>query len=165
MLSPPVWGEESPSSSGSSVPEEMEESVPLTSKELLRDTSKWDGKNILFQGEAIGDIMRRGEFVWLNLQDDFGAIGIWAPQDLARAIQYTGDYRHKGDTIEIEGQFFKADPELGGELCIRAQRLTIVNQGNTIAQPLHPLKMEIAAIFSIGTLILGLFRIYLKRRV
>ena len=161
---PLVWAEEPREPAGSPAPEEREESVKLTSEELLRDTRKWDGKNVIFQGEAIGEIMPRGNFVWLNLQDDFGAIGIWASQDMAQAIQYTGDYRHKGDTVEIEGQFFRADPRLGGELYIRAQRLKIVNPGNVMVQPLHPLKIEIAAIFSIGILMLGLFRISMKRK-
>jgi len=161
---PLVWAEEPRESTRSPAPGEMEEPARLTSEELLRDTPKWDGKDIVFRGEAIGDIMRRGEFVWLNLQDDFGTIGVWAPRDMARGIQYTGDYRHKGDTIEIEGKFFRADPKLAGELCIRAQRLTIVNPGNTIARPLHPLKIEIAVLFFIGALILGLFRIFMKRR-
>ena len=47
---------------------------------------------IVYAGEVIGDVMVRGDFVWVNINDGENAIGVWLDKELAREIQFTGSY-------------------------------------------------------------------------
>jgi len=41
----------------------------LSSSELIRNAKEYDGKLIVYSGEVIGDVMLRGEFAWVNIND------------------------------------------------------------------------------------------------
>ncbi|MDI6605929.1 MAG: hypothetical protein QME65_02145, partial [Candidatus Omnitrophota bacterium] len=40
---------------------------PVSSTELIENAQAYDGKRVAYAGEVIGDIMRRGNFAWLNV--------------------------------------------------------------------------------------------------
>ena len=46
------------------------EGVAVTSAELLDDWRELDGRKVVFRGEAVGDVMRRGDFAWITVNDD-----------------------------------------------------------------------------------------------
>lgn len=93
---------------------------PLSSTELINNAKEYDGKSVVYTGEVIGDVMVRGDFVWVNLNDGENAIGIWLDKETAKEIQFTGSYRAKGDRLEVTGVFHRACIQHGGDLDIHA---------------------------------------------
>jgi len=70
---------------------------PISSTELINDAKQYDGKVVTYEGEVIGDIMKRGPYAWLNISDGRNAIGIWIDSSSTKDIAYTGTYKSKGD--------------------------------------------------------------------
>ena len=135
-----------------------------TSRELVDNAEDFDKKNVTYTGEVIGDIMRRGDYAWLNVQDKFGTISVWAPGEMAALIFHQGSYAYTGDAIEVTGKFFRADPNLGGELYIRADGLRIVARGHKNRYFLNPLKVKTSLMFlSLAVLLLTIQSIIRKR--
>ena len=64
-------------------------SQPLSSTELINNAKSYDGKTVVYEGEVIGDIMVRGAFAWINVNDGKNAIGIWLEKDLSKDIFFT----------------------------------------------------------------------------
>jgi len=104
----------------------------LNSSELISNSEAFDGKLVTFRGEAIGDIMKRGNFAWVNLNDGENAIGIWMTSVLAGQINITGNYKARGDILEVTGIFNRACPEHGGDLDIHAQAIKKIQEGRII---------------------------------
>ena len=103
---------------------------PVSSTELINNAKQYDGKTVIFAGEVIGDVMARGEFAWVNVNDGANAIGVWIDRNLAKDIFYAASYKSKGDTIEVAGVFHRACLEHGGDLDIHAQGFTKVRTGS-----------------------------------
>ena len=78
-----------------------------TSSDLLNNAKQYDGKTVNYKGEVIGDVMIRGDYAWLHVNDGTIAIGIWAPKTMVQDIRYAGDYHKKGDIIEVSGTFHR----------------------------------------------------------
>ncbi|MGE5197053.1 MAG: DNA-binding protein [Deltaproteobacteria bacterium] len=110
---------------------------PVSSSELINNARVYDGKNVVYEGEAVGEIMERAEFAWINLNDGENAIGIWAPKSLFKEITYTGSYESKGDWVEITGIFHRACIEHGGDLDIHAQALRKTGSGKTLRERIN----------------------------
>jgi hypothetical protein len=124
----------------------------VSSKELIDNAKNYDGKIVLFQGEAIGEIMKRGGFAWININDGENAIGVWAPITLLKDIFLTGNYRQKGDLVEVSGVFNKNCPEHGGDLDIHAREIRKVSKGRQIPERINFCKARFALtlIFILG---------------
>ena len=119
---------------------------------MIKNSRDYDGKTVVYAGEAIGDIMRRGSYVWLNVNDGKNAIGVWAPAELSREIFLTGSYKTSGDIVEISGVFRRACPEHGGDLDIHALSLRKAADGRRHSEGLNPDKKN-QAIILLGVLI------------
>ena len=109
----------------------------ISSTELINNAKQYDGKTVVYEGEVIGDIMVRGDYAWLNVNDNQNAIGIWTDKNLAKDILYTGSYKSKGDWIEITGVFQRACLQHGGDLDIHAQAIRKVRQGRQVLERLN----------------------------
>ena len=92
---------------------------------LVENAFELDGKQVTVQGEAIGEVLERGEYSWININDTTNAIGIWAKQSDINQIQHYGDYKHKGDIVRITGEFHRACPEHGGDVDIHLSLIHI----------------------------------------
>lgn len=88
-----------------------------------------DGRVIVFEGEAIQDVMVRTTHGWVNVRDAANAIGIWASAKDLKKIKLTGGYGRQGDRVRVTGVFHAACPVHGGDLDIHADRLEIVERG------------------------------------
>jgi hypothetical protein len=126
---------------------------PISSSELINNAKQYDGKTVVYKGEVIGDVMRRGNYAWINANDGENAIGIWLPVNLTKEIAYTGSYKSIGDEIEITGVFHRACPEHGGDLDIHAQVMRKIDSGKPAQDKLNTSKRN-QAIVLLG--ILGL---------
>jgi len=109
----------------------------ISSTELINNAKLYDGKIVTYEGEVIGDIMLRGEFAWINVNDGQNAIGIWIGKNLTKDIFYTGSHKFKGDVVEITGVFQRACLEHGGDLDIHAQTIRKVRQGREVLERLN----------------------------
>ncbi len=117
------------------------------SAQLVARAKELDGRQVEFVGEAIGEPMRRGDHVWLNLLDSQGAIGIWAKLADLPAIRYFGSAAATGDTLRVRGTFHRSCPEHGGDLDIHASALQVVARGELRQETLHAGRMALAAGF------------------
>ena len=136
---------------------------PISSTELINNAKLYDGKIVTYEGEVIGDIMARGEYAWINVNDGQNAIGIWLDKNLTREISYTGSYRFRGDWLEISGVFQRACLEHGGDLDIHAQAIRKVRQGRQIIEKLNMSKRSLAFVL-LGVLCLVWILKQLKRK-
>lgn len=118
----------------------------LSSKELIDQAKQYDNQKVVYSGEVIGDVMRRGKNAWINVNDGIAAVGIWADQTGVKNITVTGSYKAQGDTIEIEGVFHRACLEHGGDLDIHAETIRTITPGQIIFEPID-VKKKKAAVF------------------
>ena len=95
----------------------------VSSADLIERSRAWDGNTVEYRGEAVGEVMKRGEHAWVNLHDGKNAIGVWCPFRLAERVRIPGDYFHSGDIVRVKGVFHRACPEHGGDLDIHAVAL------------------------------------------
>jgi hypothetical protein len=112
---------------------------------LIERAKELDGREVEFVGEAIGEAMRRGDHVWLNLLDSGGAIGVWANRADLPSIRYFGSTAARGDTLRVRGVFHRCCQEHGGDLDIHAVALEVVARGELIRVRLHAGRMALAA--------------------
>jgi len=125
------------------------DSETVSSRQLIDNANQYNGKEIIYSGEVIGDVMARGNFAWINVSDANNAIGVWVAKDLAREISYTGSYKQKGDIVEIKGKFNRACVMHGGDLDIHAESLQIVKKGANVDEVVSPRKIKVAITFLI----------------
>ena len=102
---------------------------PVAVSDLVNRAREFDARAVVVHGEILGDVMRRGEYVWLNLLDDGVAIGVWAKEKDLPAIGYKGSYWAKGDIVSVEGTFHRACPDHGGDLDLHAASIATVQRG------------------------------------
>jgi hypothetical protein len=136
---------------------------PLSSMELIGNAKEYDGKIIAYEGEVVGDIMRRGNYAWVNIFDGLNAIGAWMPLSLAKELSFGGGYMVRGDDIEITGVFHNACLEHGGDLDIHAQAMRKITSGRKVQERLNPGKKNLAVIFLIILCIVWILTL-LKRK-
>jgi len=122
---------------------------PVSSTDLINNAKQYDGKELDYKGEVIGDVMVRGKFAWINVNDTKSAIGIWLPENLVKEISITGSYKAKGDIVEVKGKFNRACIEHGGDLDIHAVSLQIIAKGANVDEVISPRKIKAAIVFLI----------------
>jgi len=137
---------------------------PISSTELINNAKQYDGKAVVYQGEAIGDIMVRGEYAWINVNDGKTAIGVWVDKKSTEDIRYTGTYKTKGDLVELEGIFNRSCKEHGGDLDIHAASIRKIKEGFAINEPLDSGKVRLGLEIGIILFLVLLLKVYRNRR-
>lgn len=130
---------------------------PLSSKELIFNAKTHDGAVISYKGELVGEIMVRGDYAWLNLNDGANAIGVWTPNEETAGL-LAGSYNARGDVLEVSGIFHRACVEHGGDLDIHAQTVVLVEKGNQIVHQLNASIVKFSAILFVALLVLVFWR-------
>jgi len=118
----------------------------ISSADLINEAKQYDNKIVNYRGEIIGDIMIRGQYAWVNINDGQNAIGIWTTKAFIKDITHKGSYGFKGDVVEIIGIFHRSCPEHGGDLDIHAQTMRKVTSGKQILESLDFNKIKIALV-------------------
>lgn len=137
----------------------------VSSTALVEEPLKYDGHEVTFVGEAIGELMVRGDAAWLHLNDDAymmknveegAALGgynsgmpVWLQADLGRTVTTFGDYEHEGDVVEVEGVFNAACAQHGGDMDIHASGLIVRVPGHQAADPVKAWKLPVIALLGI----------------
>lgn len=108
--------------------------APVSSKELIDNAKLLDGKTVQYKGELVTAILNRGEYSWANLNDGDNAIGVWCKSSLLKPVRFIGDYKNKGDVLEVTGIFNRACSVHRGELDIHASSIKIVKPGFSVKE-------------------------------
>lgn len=133
----------------------------LSGAELINNAREYDGKSVVYTGEVIGDIMARGDFVWVNVSDGQNAIGVWLDKGLAGGIEFGGSYHARGDWLEITGIFHRGCVQHGGDVDIHAQKIRKITRGRSISEESYTGKRNFTFIL-LGVLFFVL--IFVRRR-
>lgn len=124
----------------------------IPGNDLIENAASYEGKLVEFQGEVVGDIMARGKYAWINVNDGQRAIGIWVEKSLIQDIKTTGSYNYIGDKIKATGIFHRACPEHGGDLDIHAQNISINEKGYKVEHPISQAKIVVALFLLVAVL-------------
>lgn len=133
-------------------------------RDLVERARELDGQWVAFQGEAIGDLMVRGDHAWLNVAGADYAIGVLMPAAEAQKVRILGNYRFTGDTVRVVGIFHRADLSQGGDLDIVASSLDVVKPGVPRPDPRPGKRVYAAAALSLTALALFLAARLVRRR-
>jgi hypothetical protein len=133
----------------------------ISSTELINNAKEYDGKSVVYVGEAVGDVMVRGDFAWVNLNDGENAIGVWLNKELAGEIQFTGSYQAKGDRLEITGVFQRNCIQHGGDMDIHAQGTRKISPGRVVGEELDTSKRNFVFILLV---VLCLVFVFVRRQ-
>ena len=135
----------------------------INSSELIKNAKQYDGKLVKYSGEVIGDVMARGEFAWVNINDGENALGVWMSTALAGEIGLSGGYKSRGDNIEVVGIFHRACLQHGGDLDIHAQTLRKLGIGRIVTQRLNIDKINLSLILLGALFLIWILTLFRKR--
>lgn len=124
----------------------------LTIAQLIEEASSVDETTVILEGEAILEPLERGEYVWININDGSGALGLWLSADLADRVSHYGNYDTRGDILRIEGTFNRACEEHGGDMDVHVRALTVIETGHPIDHPVDVWRFTIAVILGLSAL-------------
>ncbi|MBE0417972.1 MAG: hypothetical protein IBX63_09435 [Coriobacteriia bacterium] len=133
----------------------------VSSGDLVEHADTWDGKRVLFEGEAIGDVMVRGPLAWFHVNDDAysdrpipaGGLpqgynsghAVLAPAEESARVTTFGSYRARGDIVRVTGIFQAADPRHGGDMLIEAESIQVIERGYPIDRDVPRWKLIVLA--------------------
>lgn len=126
----------------------------VSSVDLIEKAADLDGREVEFHGEAIGEPMRRGDHVWINVNDGSNAVGVWAEGRAAAVVRWYGSYRARGDTLLVRGVFHRSCPEHGGDFDIHASEVSVLISGTASHHPVAPPRWIAAAVLLAAALVL-----------
>lgn len=134
-----------------------------TLNDLVENGKQMNNKKITVKAEAIGESMKRGNFAWINVNDTTNSMGIWMKKEDSDKVKVFGDYKHKGDIIEISGIFNRACSEHGGDMDIHADDVKIMKKGFETVEIIHNDKKIVAGILSvIACILIGYYYMFAK---
>lgn len=146
----------------------VEDPVAVTSVELIACPAAFDGETVVYQGEVVRAVLRRGERAWVQLNDDVygleigplprhrspagvnSGIPVSIPVADADRISFVGDGRARGDRLLVEGTFLRADPADAGGPAIQAHTVRIVAAGEPVSQRMTPARLVVAVVVGVA---------------
>lgn len=159
-----------------------DEPATVSSGDLLRCPTAYDGRLVRYEGEAVGEVLERGDHAWVQLNDDVyseraplpqqssyagGNSGISArvPPGQADDIELTGGPRVRGDIVAVVGRFHRALPGSAEAMAIAAQRVQRIAAGEPIDQPvLADRRIAALALAALAIAMVATERIVTRRR-
>lgn len=155
------------------------DTVSITS--LIEDMKKYDGQRVTIEGEAVGDIMARGDNAWITVNDDAYSkksieeggelvgmsnvgIGIWLPTTDARQIKVLGGYKNRGAKVRVTGVFHRACAKHGGDTDIHADVLEVLQPGHPFRHGFQWDKLLAFLILSAAIALLWYWRLNIRKK-
>ncbi len=154
--------------------------VEVDSASLVENARLWDGREISFTGEAIGEAMVRGGHAWIHLNDDAymwknieegaelggynSGHAVWIPASLAGEVRFFGDYKHEGDVVRVTGRFNAACPQHGGDMDIHADQLMVLRTGHAVEHKVNTSRLALGLLLLVVSLVLLFIKKAAERR-
>ncbi len=126
----------------------------FSSTELIQRSRELDGQTVTYRGEVVGDVMRRGAFAWLNVNDGSNAVGVWVDSASAGAVERGGSYAWRGDTVLVIGELRRSCREHGGDLDIHAASVRVIKPGHRVTEIISMAKVRFVLILGALTLLI-----------
>lgn len=117
--------------------------------------SAYDGLEVTYVGEVVGELLPRDGGAWAQVNDDAyalevgpvlghrehagfnGGMTVWLPHPLPERIEAPGRATQRGDVILVRGELLRADPDDGGGITIRAHELETLADPTPVEAPFH----------------------------
>lgn len=132
------------------------QSYEVSLAKLIETPEKYDKKKVLFKSEIIGDLLNTKEGSWFNVQSQNYNMGIFLKYHSSiDKITYWGDYKRKGDIVEIEGIFYKNCP-ISNQRAVHLVDLEVVKQGKELIHSISIGKKKAALISFVIFLTIGI---------
>lgn len=128
-----------------------------TLNDLIENSKLLDKKEIIVQGEAIGEDLNRGDYTWVNINDTTNAIGVYMTTKDSNEITMFGSYKKVGDKIEVKGVFNRVCKEHGGDMDIHSKEVTIIEKGELKNENIPSYKIILAVVLTIITFVSGFY--------
>jgi len=154
----------------------------VSSTQVFLCPSAYDGMEVTYVGEVVGELLRRRGGAWAQVNDDDYALrtgplvghreragfntglSVWLPEQLAERVEQPGRPALRGDVVLLRGTILRADPDDGGGLTLRATQLETLAPPLAIDPPLHVLQIVVAAVLSVVALGTTLWARRVRRR-
>lgn len=165
---------------------EIRDGVPLggrvSSTQVYLCPSGYDGLEVTYAGEVIGEVLRRRGGAWVQVNDDDYALttgplighreragfntglSVWLEGDLADRIEQPGRAALRGDVVLLRGTLLRADPDDGGGITLRAHTMETLAGPLQIEPPLHTVQLVVAVILSVAAVLATLFARWRRER-
>lgn len=138
----------------------------LSSQQMVEMAKDYDGRELEYEGEVVGDIMYRGGYAWLSINDGYSSIGVWCPTELAKGIISLGGPSFRGDIVRVRGIFHRACNLHGGDLDIHAVELVVLSKGHPKSLVrISKQKVILSLFFCFLTAMLGLMCMFKTARI
>jgi hypothetical protein len=147
----------------------------ISSTQVHLCPSAFDGLEVTYVGEVVGDILRRDGGAWAQVNDDDYALingpvvghreragfntglSVWLDGDLADRIEQPGRAAVRGDVVLLRGTLLRADPDDGGGTTLRAYELETLAGPLVLEPPLHTLQLVVAIVLSLAAIAATVF--------
>jgi hypothetical protein len=123
------------------------QAVPIS--RLVDQSYAFDGRTVTIEGEVIGDIMKRGNHVWVTVLDGGIAVGVWVDNSSLRVKLTAGRYELEGDRVRATGVMYRACKEHGGDLDIHGESIELLAEGHPTGHPVSWIR-KLAALLLCG---------------
>jgi hypothetical protein len=74
---------------------------------------------------------------------------VWLPDGLHERIEGVGRHERRGDVLLLEGAVFRADPDDGGGITLRADELEVLAPTVEIPEPFHLIQAIVAGLLGV----------------
>lgn len=153
----------------------------ISSTQVFLCPSAYDGLEVTFVGEVVGELLPRRGGAWAQVNDDAYALttgpvvghreragfntglSVWLPEDLAARIQQPGRPALRGDVVLLTATVLRTDPADGGGITLRATTLETLAEPLELEPPLHVLQVVVAAALTLVAIASSLWA-YRRRR-
>lgn len=143
----------------------------VISTEVLTCPFQFDGLQVRYIGEVVGDVLGRDGGSWTLMNDDPYALGdgpltaggtprgtnsglaVWLPEPLDDLADEPGRPGRRGDVLVVTGTVHRADPADGGGLTIRADEAEVLAAAVDIDEPIHWRQVGAAAVLGVLALL------------
>ncbi|MFP4148421.1 MAG: hypothetical protein ACLFUG_06095 [Nitriliruptoraceae bacterium] len=153
----------------------------VSSTQVYRCPDGFDGLEVSYVGEVVGEVLRRDGGAWVQLNDDPYALetgplvghreragfntglSVWLEGDLADRIEQPGRAALRGDVVLVRGTVYRADPDDAGGTTLRASELETLAGPLQLDPPLHTLQLGVAVGLSLLALLATLWALRRRR--
>ncbi len=139
----------------------------VTSTQVYLCPLAYDGLEVTYVGEVVGELLPRDGGAWAQVNDDSYALQtgpmvghrertgfntgmtVWLDDELADRITAPGRPALRGDVVLLTGTLLRTDPEDAGGITLRATGLETLAEPLVIEPPLHRIQVVVALVMAL----------------